>query len=62
MRRREAQLRRAIWSTVEDRLIDALRAHPDVQALAPRLEADVVAGKLPPTLAAERLLAAFGTS
>lgn len=59
-RRREAQLRRAIWTTVDDRLAEALRAHPEVKRLATTLEADVVAGKIPPTLAAARLLDAFG--
>lgn len=61
-RRREAQLRRAIWNTVDDRLAEALRTHPAVKRLAPALEAEVVAGKIPPTLAAERLLDAFGAS
>ena len=58
--KREEQLRRAVWTTVDDRIETALRAHPKVKALAPTLEADVLAGKCTPTQAAERLLAAFG--
>jgi LAO/AO transport system kinase len=48
-----------MWATVEDRLRTALRTAPAVRELVPGLEADVRAGKLTPTLAAERILAAF---
>jgi LAO/AO transport system kinase len=48
-----------MWSTVEDRLRTALRAHPAVRALAPGLEAEVRAGRITPTLAADRILDAF---
>jgi LAO/AO transport system kinase len=58
--RRRDQLRGWMWSMVEDRVLAALRAHPEVQRRAPQLEADVLAGKLTPTLGARALLAAFG--
>ncbi|HEX7094714.1 MAG TPA: methylmalonyl Co-A mutase-associated GTPase MeaB [Acidimicrobiales bacterium] len=49
-----------MWSTVDDRVLGALRSHPAVRALLPSLEDDVAHGRLTPTLAAERILAAFG--
>jgi LAO/AO transport system kinase len=58
--KRQEQLRRWMWSMVEDRVLGALRAHPEVQRRAPALEADVLAGKLTPTLGARALLEAFG--
>jgi LAO/AO transport system kinase len=58
--KRQEQLRRWMWSMVEDRVLDALRAHPEVKQRAPGLEADVLAGKITPTLGARALLAAFG--
>ena len=48
-----------LWATVDDRLRHALRTHPEVRTLAPTLEGDVRAGRLTPTLAADRILAAF---
>lgn len=59
-RKRNQQLRRWMWSMVEDRVLTALHAHPEVQRRAPALEADVLAGKLTPTLGARALLEAFG--
>jgi LAO/AO transport system kinase len=58
--KRKQQLRRWMWSMVQDRLLSALHAHPEVQRLAPALEADVLAGKITPTLGAQALLQAFG--
>jgi LAO/AO transport system kinase len=58
--RRREQLRRWMWSMVEDRALQALRSHPEVQRRAPALEADVLAGKITPTLGARALLEAFG--
>jgi LAO/AO transport system kinase len=49
-----------MWSTVEERLRRALRTHPEVRTLAPTLEAEVRAGRITPTLAADRILDAFG--
>jgi LAO/AO transport system kinase len=58
--KRQEQLRRWMWSMVEDRVLSSLRAHPEVQRSAPEIEADVLAGKITPTLGARALLAAFG--
>ena len=59
LRRRE-QLRGWMWSMVERRVLGALYEHPEVRAIAPGLESEVLAGKLTPTLGARALLAAFG--
>jgi LAO/AO transport system kinase len=48
------------WSMVRDDLLGRLHAHPDVRRLAPDLEQRVRDGSLTPTLAAERILDAFG--
>jgi LAO/AO transport system kinase len=45
---------------VRDDLLGRLHAHPDVRRLAPGLEQQVRDGSLTPTLAAERILDAFG--
>jgi LAO/AO transport system kinase len=58
--RRQDQLRRWMWSMVEDRVLAALRTHPDVERIAPGLEAEVLSGALTPTLGARALLRAFG--
>ena len=47
------------WDTVRDRLLDRMRASAQVKALVPEVEADVRRGVLPPSLAADRILAAF---
>ena len=59
--KRRGQQVRWMWSTLQDRLLDTLRAHPGVRDLLPALEAEVVAGRTPPGAAADRLLAAFGS-
>lgn len=48
-----------MWSTVDDRLLSALRAHPAVREMLPDLEREVREGRLTPTLAADQVLAAF---
>lgn len=48
------------WSMVRDTLMTRLRDHPEVRSSAPELERDVRDGRLTPTLAAERILKAFG--
>ncbi len=48
-----------MWSEVSETLLAALRVHPGVAARLPALEAEVRAGTVTPTAAAERLLAAF---
>ncbi len=57
--KRRGQRLRWMWSMVEDSLFEALRTHPRVEALLPEIEAGVRDGRLDPTLAGERLLAAF---
>lgn len=58
--RRAGQNGRWMWAMVNDRLGRAFREHPKVAALAPALEAQVLAGEVPASLAADQLLAAFG--
>lgn len=48
------------WAMVREQLIDRLQAHPEVRKLGPEVEREVRAGTLTATLAAERLLEAFG--
>ncbi|MEW2383834.1 methylmalonyl Co-A mutase-associated GTPase MeaB [Micromonospora sp. NPDC047707] len=48
-----------VWAMVRAELLDRLRTHPTVRALAPEVERQVVDGTLTPALAAERLLAGF---
>jgi LAO/AO transport system kinase len=58
--RRREQLRGWMWSMVDERVLSALHAHAKVAAIAPGIEADVLAGKLTPTLGATAILEAFG--
>ena len=57
--RRREQMRRWMWSMVDDRLLRAVRSHPSVAAQAALLEAAVLEGKLTATLGAEAILRAF---
>ncbi len=59
--RRAGQAKDWMWSELSAGLLDRLRLDPAAAAEAARLEADVVAGLVPPTVAAERVLEAFGT-
>lgn len=58
--KRREQLRHWMWALVRARLVHAFEKHPDVGARLPDMEAAVSEGRLPPTKAAEELLAAFG--
>ncbi|MFE3034141.1 methylmalonyl Co-A mutase-associated GTPase MeaB [Streptomyces canus] len=58
-KRRDQQVGWA-WAMVRDELLGRLHADPAVQALAPDLEQRVREGRLTATLAAERILEAFG--
>jgi LAO/AO transport system kinase len=58
--RRAGQNARWMWAMVMGRLEDAFRAQPDVAALSPDLEAQVRAGQIPASAAADRMLKAFG--
>ncbi|TCO65572.1 methylmalonyl Co-A mutase-associated GTPase MeaB [Actinocrispum wychmicini] len=48
------------WAMVRDTVMTRLRDNPDVRAIAPEVEKEVRAGRLTATLAAERILKAFG--
>ena len=56
---RSEQAKAWMWAEVSAALLDRLRADGDAAAAAQRLEAEVVAGRVPPTVAAEQLLDAF---
>ena len=58
--RREAQQVEWTWAMVRERLLARLAGHPRVRELTPEVERGVRNGSLTPTLAAERLLDAFG--
>ena len=58
--RRRAQRLAWMWSMVEDRLLNSLRADPAVLGLLMAAEAEVLDGLTTPSAAAERLLEAFG--
>lgn len=60
--RRREQMRRWMWSMVDDRLLRAVRTHPAVASQAAQLEAAVLDGKLTATLGAEAILKAFATT
>ncbi len=53
---RAEQARAWLWSEVRERLLAGLRADPAVRALAPALEAKVIAGDVSPPAAAQELL------
>ncbi|MEU0519465.1 methylmalonyl Co-A mutase-associated GTPase MeaB [Streptosporangium sp. NPDC006007] len=48
------------WSLVTDRLLTMLREHPEVASITAEVEHEVQTGALTPSLAADRLLEAFG--
>jgi LAO/AO transport system kinase len=58
-RRREQQLR-WMWQMVESELSSSLRSHPEVTQVLPDLVRGVRDATVTPTIAAERILAAFG--
>jgi LAO/AO transport system kinase len=58
-RRRAQQAKSWMWSETAENLLSALRADARVARLIPQLEQAVIAGTLPPTLAAAQLLRAF---
>ncbi|MCO4770370.1 MAG: methylmalonyl Co-A mutase-associated GTPase MeaB [Deltaproteobacteria bacterium] len=57
---RTAQMRHWMWAMIEERLLDAFRQAPAVQAELASLEEQVDAGSTTPSLAAAALLSAFG--
>ncbi|MGW5331244.1 methylmalonyl Co-A mutase-associated GTPase MeaB [Streptomyces bauhiniae] len=58
-KRRDQQVRWT-WAMVRDELLGRLHADPEVRRLAPDLEQEVREGSLTATLAADRILRAFG--
>ena len=58
--RRRQQRLDWMWSLVDQGLLAAVREHPQVEAMAGRLEAEVLEGRTTPTAAAESILDAFG--
>ncbi len=58
--RRRRQQVRWLWAIIEDRLKQAVRENPRVQSIRQELEAQVLAGSLPPESAARSILNAFG--
>jgi len=61
-RKRRAQQIGWTWTLVRDRLLRSLRDHPEVRAVTAAVEREVRDGTLTPTLAADRILAAFRTT
>ncbi|KZB82242.1 methylmalonyl Co-A mutase-associated GTPase MeaB [Amycolatopsis regifaucium] len=57
--RRRRQQVEWTWAMVREQLLGNLAAHPDVRAVVPDVERAVRDGELTPTLAAQRILAAF---
>jgi LAO/AO transport system kinase len=57
-KRKDQQLR-WMWSMLEDRLLTHLKSNEAVKRLLPDVEGDVLAGRLTPTLAVDRVLEAF---
>ncbi|MFF4415313.1 methylmalonyl Co-A mutase-associated GTPase MeaB [Streptosporangium sp. NPDC001559] len=58
--RRRAQQVGWTWALVTERLLAGLHGHPEVAAIAPEVERLVQTGELTPSLAADRILDAFG--
>jgi LAO/AO transport system kinase len=58
-RRRAEQSRAWMWTEVGAGLLDRVRTAPHLTDLAAGLERDAVAGRIPPTVAADRILEAF---
>lgn len=57
--RRQEQRGHWMWAQIEERLLETFRHHPKIAAALAEVEAEVSAGTLPPTAAADRLLALF---
>lgn len=59
---RKRQARAWMWNETAEALIADLKNHPQVKSLVPALEQAVIEGKLPPTVAAQRLIEHYKTS
>ena len=58
--RRAEQAKAWMWAELSAALLERLRADPAAAEAASRLESDVAAGRVPPTVAAARVLQALG--
>lgn len=58
-RRREEQRVRWMWSMLDDRLLEALRTHPEIGKLLPKMEAQVRSYATTPVSAVNTLIEAF---
>ncbi|GLQ05615.1 methylmalonyl Co-A mutase-associated GTPase MeaB [Sneathiella chinensis] len=58
-RQREEQAAAWMWAELGDTLMNRLKSHEQVSVALPRMEADVKAGLISPTAAAQQLLAIF---
>lgn len=58
-RRREEQRVRWMWSMLDDRLLETLRAHPEVGELLPEMESQVRSDTTTPVKAVDTLIEAF---
>ena len=56
---RRNQQKNWMWEQIEERLLSSFRAHPKVAAALPAIEQALADGSLPPSLAADQLLAMF---
>lgn len=59
---RSEQQRSWMWSLISERLDRAFRTHPEVARRLPRIEADVLSGRITPTAATDELLSSFGVA
>jgi LAO/AO transport system kinase len=57
--KRSGQMLRWMWTLVEDRLVTALRGDRSVASTIRKLEAEVLAGRITPSIAADRILQSF---
>jgi LAO/AO transport system kinase len=57
--RRAAQSRAWMWGEISAGLLERLRSEPELAELTKQLEAETAAGRVPPTVAADRVLEAF---
>ncbi len=58
--RRRAQQVKWMWTMLEERLHERLRTDPKLKSKLPKIEADVAAGTLSPTLAADEIARMIG--
>jgi len=57
--RRAAQARAWMWGEISAGLLERLRSRPDLAELSAHLEGEAAAGRIPPTVAADRILESF---